>query len=47
METQVPGAGAQHRPDQHGVDSEVGGLRTVMLHRPGNELLRLTPRNNH
>ncbi len=30
----------------HGVRSEVGRLRTVMLHRPGNELRRLTPRNN-
>jgi arginine deiminase len=30
----------------HGVDSEVGRLRTVMLHRPGDELKRLTPRNN-
>jgi arginine deiminase len=30
----------------HGVASEVGPLATVMLHRPGNELLRLTPRNN-
>jgi arginine deiminase len=29
-----------------GVWSEVGRLRTVMLHRPGNELKRLTPRNN-
>ena len=29
-----------------GVDSEVGRLRTVMLHRPGPELSRLTPRNN-
>jgi arginine deiminase len=29
-----------------GVLSEVGRLRTVMLHRPGNELRRLTPRNN-
>ena len=29
-----------------GVSSEVGRLRTVMLHRPGNELKRLTPRNN-
>jgi arginine deiminase len=29
-----------------GVESEVGQLRTVMLHRPGNELRRLTPRNN-
>jgi len=29
-----------------GVTSEVGRLRTVLLHRPGNELKRLTPRNN-
>jgi arginine deiminase len=29
-----------------GADSEVGSLRTVMLHRPGPELGRLTPRNN-
>jgi arginine deiminase len=29
-----------------GVRSEVGALRTVLLHRPGNELRRLTPRNN-
>jgi arginine deiminase len=29
-----------------GADSEVGRLRTVMLHRPGAELGRLTPRNN-
>ena len=29
-----------------GVDSEVGRLRTVLLHRPGPELQRLTPRNN-
>jgi arginine deiminase len=28
------------------VSSEVGRLRTVILHRPGRELLRLTPRNN-
>jgi len=36
--------------DRHGrpsgADSEVGRLRTVMLHRPGPELQRLTPRNN-
>jgi arginine deiminase len=28
------------------VDSEVGPLRSVLLHRPGPELKRLTPRNN-
>jgi arginine deiminase len=28
------------------VDSEVGQMRTVLLHRPGPELTRLTPRNN-
>ena len=32
--------------DPLGADSEVGRLRTVMLHRPGPELKRLTPRNN-
>jgi arginine deiminase len=32
--------------EQLGVDSEVGQLRTVLLHRPGPELQRLTPRNN-
>jgi arginine deiminase len=29
-----------------GADTEVGRLRTVLLHRPGPELQRLTPRNN-
>ncbi len=29
-----------------GVSTEVGRLRTVLLHRPGPELQRLTPRNN-
>ncbi len=29
-----------------GVDSEVGRLRVAILHRPGPELQRLTPRNN-
>jgi arginine deiminase len=33
-------------PSSPRVDSEVGRLRTVMLHRPGPELSRLTPRNN-
>ena len=28
----------------HGADSEVGRLRTVLAHRPGPELLRITPR---
>jgi len=31
---------------QLGLDSEVGALRVVMVHRPGAELRRLTPRNN-
>ncbi len=31
---------------EHGVSNEVGRLRTVLLHRPGPELRRLTPRNN-
>jgi arginine deiminase len=30
----------------HHVETEVGPLRTVLLHRPGPELKRLTPRNN-
>jgi arginine deiminase len=30
----------------HGASTEVRRLRTVMLHRPGPELKRLTPRNN-
>ena len=29
-----------------GANSEVGRLRAVMLHRPGDELRRLTPRNS-
>ncbi len=33
-------------PSSLGVTSEVGPLRTVVLHRPGAELRRLTPRNN-
>lgn len=33
-------------PAALGADSEVGRLRTVVLHRPGAELKRLTPRNN-
>jgi arginine deiminase len=43
--TQPAGKGP-HDGRAHGVDSEVGRLRTVMLHRPGPELQRLTPRNN-
>jgi len=31
---------------RYGADSEVGVLRSVILHRPGPELQRLTPRNN-
>ncbi|MGH3680867.1 MAG: arginine deiminase [Natronosporangium sp.] len=30
----------------HHVETEVGRLRTVLLHRPGAELARLTPRNS-
>ncbi|GAA5189400.1 arginine deiminase [Rugosimonospora acidiphila] len=30
----------------HNADTEVGRLRTVVLHRPGREFMRLTPRNN-
>jgi arginine deiminase len=30
----------------HGVDSEVGQLRTVLMHRPGLELQRITPRHS-
>jgi arginine deiminase len=30
----------------YGADSEVGRLRTVVLHRPGPEIKRLTPRNS-
>jgi arginine deiminase len=37
---------ANPTPGRAGVDSEVGRLRTVLLHRPGAELQRLTPRNN-
>jgi arginine deiminase len=33
-------------PPALGANSEVGRLRTVMLHRPGDELRRLTPRNS-
>jgi arginine deiminase len=29
-----------------GVDSEIGKLRTVLMHRPGLELQRITPRNS-
>jgi arginine deiminase len=29
-----------------GVDSEIGTLRTVLMHRPGPELQRITPRNS-
>jgi arginine deiminase len=30
----------------HGVDSEIGQLRTVLMHRPGVELERITPRHS-
>jgi arginine deiminase len=38
--------GARVTTAARGADSEVGRLRSVMLHRPGRELQRLTPRNN-
>ncbi|MGH8794680.1 MAG: arginine deiminase [Stackebrandtia sp.] len=37
---------AEDAQTAHRVRSEVGRLRTVLLHRPGPELKRLTPRNN-
>ena len=43
---ETPTADVRHRVTKHGVTSEVGRLRTVVLHRPGPELQRLTPRNN-
>jgi arginine deiminase len=39
-------SGMSENPAPLGASSEVGRLRTVMLHRPGPELKRLTPRNN-
>ncbi|WP_109527946.1 MULTISPECIES: arginine deiminase [Nocardia] len=51
----VPGGTGASPPDETsgladgtklGVTSEVGALRAVLLHRPGDELRRLTPRNN-
>src|ERR1700743_2687135 len=32
-------------PEFYGVDSEVGRLRTVLVHRPGAELRRVTPKH--
>lgn len=40
------GAAVTAPPAKPYADSEVGRLRAVMLHRPGPELKRLTPRNN-
>jgi arginine deiminase len=45
-DTAAPASPAPIGSYPRGVDSEVGRLRTVMLHRPGPELKRLTPRNN-
>jgi len=47
--TPSPAPNAVQHPTQHldlGVRSEVGRLETVLVHRPGRELQRLTPRNN-
>ncbi len=41
-----PGISPSKGDRQGRVDSEVDALRTVLLHRPGGELARLTPRNN-
>src|SRR5215831_11142594 len=41
----VPGSGYAAGVTYY-VDCEVGQLSTVLLHRPGPELARLTPRNN-
>ena len=43
--TAVDPQGGAHTAPLVGVSSEVGTLRRVMLHRPGNELKRLTPTN--
>lgn len=40
------GGATAHPAHTSRVTSEVGRLRTVLLHRPGNELKRLTPRNS-
>jgi arginine deiminase len=40
------GTGHSETAPAMGASSEVGRLRTVLLHRPGPELRRLTPRNN-
>lgn len=44
--TDRPGDTVHAVTQTFGVDSEVGTLRAVILHRPGAELKRLTPRNN-
>jgi len=41
-----PGVAVSEYNQENRVDSEIGALRTVLLHRPGGELVRLTPRNN-
>ena len=44
--TRAPSTRQDSRVNQH-VDSEVGQLKRVILHRPGLELARLTPDNVH
>ena len=44
--TATQGADSEVGTLRLGVDSEVGTLRLVILHRPGAELMRLTPRNS-
>src|SRR5689334_16600939 len=47
-ECHIHGPAREPRLDtvRHYVESEVGRLGTVLLHRPGPELARLTPRNS-
>jgi arginine deiminase len=45
-ESTIPSSNSSSERVPGRVDSEVGPLRTVLVHRPGNELRRLTPRNN-
>ncbi len=43
----APGQPAPGQPAPVGADSEFGRLRTVLMHRPGLELKRITPKTRH